>query len=63
MLYHRRGIFIHCSFGVILWQMISRRKPYDDIGGPALRVMWAVHQGNRAEFNIKVAPYRFTLVK
>lgn len=35
------------SFGIILWQMISRRKPYDDIGGPALRVMWAVHQGRR----------------
>ncbi|CAB3990553.1 mitogen-activated kinase kinase kinase 7 isoform X3 [Paramuricea clavata] len=35
------------SFGVIIWQMVSRRKPYDAIGGPALRVMWAVYHGTR----------------
>ncbi|XP_046850799.1 mitogen-activated protein kinase kinase kinase 7-like isoform X2 [Xenia sp. Carnegie-2017] len=46
------------SFGVILWQLISRRKPYDDVGGPALRVMWAVHQGRRPP-SIRKAPSPF----
>ncbi|XP_030850466.1 mitogen-activated protein kinase kinase kinase 7 isoform X3 [Strongylocentrotus purpuratus] len=35
------------SWGVILWEVISRRKPFDDIGGPAFRIMWAVHNGRR----------------
>nr|ABF82443.1 TGF beta-activated kinase [Paracentrotus lividus] len=35
------------SWGVILWEVISRRKPFDDIGGPAFRIMWAVHNGKR----------------
>ena len=33
------------SWGIILWEVISRRKPFDDLGGPAFRIMWAVHQG------------------
>ncbi|XP_022098174.1 mitogen-activated protein kinase kinase kinase 7-like isoform X6 [Acanthaster planci] len=35
------------SWGIILWEVISRRKPFDEIGGPAFRIMWAVHQGTR----------------
>lgn len=35
------------SWGVILWEVISRKKPFDDIGGPAFRIMWAVHKGIR----------------
>ncbi|XP_072019245.1 mitogen-activated protein kinase kinase kinase 7-like [Amphiura filiformis] len=35
------------SWGIILWEVISRRKPFDDIGGPAFRIMWAVHKGTR----------------
>ena len=26
---------------------MTRRKPFDDIGGPAFRIMWHVHKGNR----------------
>ena len=33
------------SWGIILWEVISRRKPFDEIGGPAFRIMWAVHNG------------------
>ncbi|EDO47144.1 predicted protein, partial [Nematostella vectensis] len=36
------------SFGIILWEMISRRKPFDDMAGsPPFRIMWAVHIGRR----------------
>ncbi|XP_070567614.1 mitogen-activated protein kinase kinase kinase 7-like isoform X1 [Ptychodera flava] len=35
------------SWGIILWEVISRRKPFDEIGGPAFRIMWAVHNGTR----------------
>ena len=35
-----------CSFGIILWEMITRRKPYEDMSGfNAFRIMWAVHNG------------------
>lgn len=33
------------SWGIILWEVITRRKPFDEIGGPAFRIMWAVHNG------------------
>lgn len=34
------------SFGIILWEMISRCKPYEDMQGfNAFRIMWAVHNG------------------
>ncbi|XP_078001567.1 mitogen-activated protein kinase kinase kinase 7-like [Glandiceps talaboti] len=35
------------SWGIILWEVMSRRKPFDEIGGPAFRIMWAVHNGTR----------------
>ncbi|XP_067674429.1 mitogen-activated protein kinase kinase kinase 7-like isoform X7 [Haliotis asinina] len=35
------------SWGIILWEVITRRKPFDEIGGPAFRIMWAVHNGKR----------------
>uniref|UniRef100_A0A673H613 Mitogen-activated protein kinase kinase kinase 7 n=1 Tax=Sinocyclocheilus rhinocerous TaxID=307959 RepID=A0A673H613_9TELE len=35
------------SWGIILWEVITRRKPFDEIGGPAFRIMWAVHHGTR----------------
>ncbi|XP_043466967.1 mitogen-activated protein kinase kinase kinase 7-like [Leptopilina heterotoma] len=35
------------SWGIILWEVLSRRKPFDDIGGSAYRIMWAVHIGQR----------------
>ncbi|KAF4025216.1 hypothetical protein G4228_017121 [Cervus hanglu yarkandensis] len=34
------------SWGIILWEVITRRKPFDEIGGPAFRIMWAVHNGS-----------------
>ena len=33
------------SWGIILWEVITRKKPFDEIGGPAFRIMWAVHNG------------------
>ena len=33
------------SFGIILWEILTRRRPFDEIGGPAFRIMWAVHSG------------------
>lgn len=33
------------SWGIILWEVITRSKPFDEIGGPAFRIMWAVHNG------------------
>lgn len=35
------------SWGVIMWEVFTRRKPFDDIGGNAFRIMWAVHVGTR----------------
>ena len=43
-----------------LWEVISRKKPFDDLGGPAFRIMWAVHKGTiwygRVEYSIGL-PY------
>jgi len=33
------------SWGIILWEVITRCKPFDELGGSAYRVMWAVHSG------------------
>lgn len=35
------------SWGIILWEVLSRRKPFDEIAGSAYRIMWAVHLGER----------------
>uniref|UniRef100_A0A8C7FEL0 Mitogen-activated protein kinase kinase kinase 7 n=1 Tax=Oncorhynchus kisutch TaxID=8019 RepID=A0A8C7FEL0_ONCKI len=35
------------SWGIILWEGITRRKPFDEIGGSAFCIMWAVHRGTR----------------
>jgi hypothetical protein len=35
------------SWGIILWEVLSRKKPFDDVGGSAYRIMWAVHTGER----------------
>ena len=43
--------------GIILWEVISRRKPFDDLGGPAFRIMWAVHQGR-----IRYGRVRYSLI-
>lgn len=32
------------SWGIILWEVLSRRKPFEE-GGTAYRIMWAVHTG------------------
>ncbi|KAM3965805.1 TGF-beta activated kinase 1 [Aphomia sociella] len=34
------------SWGIILWEVLSRRKPFED-GGSAYRILWAVHTGQR----------------
>lgn len=33
------------SWGIILWEVITRKKPFDEIGGSAFCIMWAVHRG------------------
>ncbi|ESN92966.1 hypothetical protein HELRODRAFT_69369, partial [Helobdella robusta] len=35
------------SWGIILWEVLARKKPFDEVGGPAFRIMWAVHNGTR----------------
>lgn len=35
------------SWGIILWEVLARRKPFDEVGGPAFAIMWAVHKGER----------------
>lgn len=35
------------SWGIILWEVLSRRKPFYHIGGSAFSIMWAVHKGMR----------------
>ncbi|CAK9299063.1 unnamed protein product [Gordionus sp. m RMFG-2023] len=35
------------SWGIILWEVITRKKPFEEIGGPTFRIMWAVHNGTR----------------
>lgn len=35
------------SWGIILWEVFTRKKPFDEMGGPAFRIMWAVHNGAR----------------
>ncbi|XP_023207980.1 mitogen-activated protein kinase kinase kinase 7-like isoform X1 [Xiphophorus maculatus] len=35
------------SWSIILWEVIARRKPFEEIGGSAFCIMWAVHRGTR----------------
>lgn len=39
------------SWGIILWEMITREQPYKNIGS-AYGVMWKVHSGKTQHFNI-----------
>ena len=31
------------SWGIILWEVLARRLPFEEIGGNDLRVLWAIH--------------------
>jgi len=44
------------SWAIILWEVLTRRKPFDELGGPAFRIMWAVHSGTRPSL-IKNCPF------
>ncbi|XP_056447100.1 mitogen-activated protein kinase kinase kinase 7-like [Gadus chalcogrammus] len=44
------------SWGIILWEVITRRKPFDEIGGSAFCIMWAVHRGTRPPMIRDVPP-------
>ncbi|KAI1294847.1 Mitogen-activated protein kinase kinase kinase 7 [Halotydeus destructor] len=35
------------SWGIILWEVLSRKKPYENLGGPPFAIMWAIHKGDR----------------
>ncbi|XP_037550718.1 mitogen-activated protein kinase kinase kinase 7 [Nematolebias whitei] len=35
------------SWSIILWEVLTRRKPFEEIGGSAFCIMWAVHSGTR----------------
>uniref|UniRef100_T1J3V1 Mitogen-activated protein kinase kinase kinase 7 n=1 Tax=Strigamia maritima TaxID=126957 RepID=T1J3V1_STRMM len=35
------------SWGIILWEVITRHKPFSELGGSAFSIMWAVHTGHR----------------
>lgn len=34
------------SWGIILWEVLSRRKPFQESGN-AFRILWEVHKGRR----------------
>lgn len=34
------------SWGIILWEVLSRRKPFSE-SGTAFRILWEVHKGSR----------------
>ena len=36
-----------CSWGIILWEVLARRLPFEEIGGNDLRVLWAIHTDQR----------------
>ena len=38
---------ISCSWGIILWEVLARRLPFEEIGGNDLRVLWAIHTDQR----------------
>lgn len=44
------------SWGVILWEVLSRKRPFDNIQGPAYTIMWAIHEGKRPQ-KIKKLPH------
>ncbi|XP_067951528.1 mitogen-activated protein kinase kinase kinase 7-like isoform X2 [Watersipora subatra] len=35
------------SWGIVLWECLSRKKPFEEVGGSTYRIMWAVHEGKR----------------
>ncbi|KAI5753772.1 hypothetical protein M8J77_003222 [Diaphorina citri] len=35
------------SWGIILWEILSRRKPFHEIYGSAFGILWAIHKGIR----------------
>ena len=35
------------SWGIILWEVLARRLPFEEIGGNDLRVLWAIHTDQR----------------
>ena len=35
------------SWGIILWEVLTRRLPFDEIRGNDLRILWAIHSGKR----------------
>ena len=39
--------FLPFSWGIILWEVLTRRLPFDEIRGNDLRVLWAIHSGKR----------------
>ena len=43
------------SWGIILWEVLARRLPFEEIGGNDLRVLWAIHTDQRPPL-IKVRP-------
>ena len=40
-------LFLFFSWGIILWEVLTRRLPFDEIRGNDLRVLWAIHSGKR----------------
>ncbi len=37
------------SWGIILWEVLTRCLPFEEIGGNDLRVLWAIHSGRRPQ--------------
>lgn len=44
------------SWSIILWEVITRRKPFEEIGGSAFCIMWAVHSGETQKIKTSRRP-------
>ncbi|XP_065175330.1 mitogen-activated protein kinase kinase kinase 7-like isoform X2 [Sycon ciliatum] len=50
------------SFGIILWEVLSGQKPFDDIKKGAFAIMWAVHTGNRPKLIYSIPKILLTMI-
>uniref|UniRef100_A0A1S4M3R0 Tak1, putative n=1 Tax=Ixodes scapularis TaxID=6945 RepID=A0A1S4M3R0_IXOSC len=49
------------SWGIILWEVLTRRKPFEDCGPPAFCIMWAVHQAEGGDTGSSSAGLQYAM--
>ncbi|CAB3375396.1 Hypothetical predicted protein [Cloeon dipterum] len=50
------------SWGIILWEVLTRRRPFDNIKGATVAILWAVHTGQRPPLIANCPPPLETLM-